>query len=125
VFVLQSVYHCSDRPLGLTNRLRLPWKRPLGAATIQISDILSLTTLLRRSALYAQVIGESLRQRGHAFRLNLPFGVDLLEESALQQWRAEDGLHSARAAAALHCLAAPSADVESMQKERRTAESRR
>jgi hypothetical protein len=56
----------------------------------------------------------SLRRQGHAFRLNLPYLVHLLEENAAQPWRAEDGVFSARAATVLHCLAAPSAIAQGM-----------
>jgi hypothetical protein len=64
-------------------RYRAAW-----AGAIQISDMGSLTTLLRRTAWRPQTIGESQRQASHARRLGLPSARRLLEGRRLH---AEDG----------------------------------
>jgi hypothetical protein len=92
VFVLESVYHCSDKLQHVTNRLHLPWRERERARTTQISDALSLTTLLRRAALHPQTADKTLQHASQALVSTCRLPVDLLEENALQRSCAECGL---------------------------------
>jgi hypothetical protein len=113
VFVLQSVYHCSDKLHQVTNRLHLPWKDRESARTTQISDALSLTTLLRRAALRPQTPDKTLQQASQGTRLNLPpSGGSSGRKRPAAIVRGVRTSRSALAATALHCLAAPAADVK-------------
>lgn len=73
----------------VTNRVHLPWKGRERARTTQISDALSLTTLLRRAALRPQPADKSLRQASQAVVSTCRLQVDLLEANALQRSHTE------------------------------------
>ena len=119
MFVLQSVYNCSDKLAGVTNRVGLPSQRLHDTDLRRAGPHHSTATRRiapanqRRAAATSESwrFVSTCRGRGH-----------VLEESILQPGRGEDGLHSARAAPALlHCLAA-TADVKGHAKERTPAE---
>ena len=103
MFVLQSVYNCSDKLAGVTNRVGLPSQR------LHDTDLRRAgphhSTATRRIAPANQRRGAATSESCCVVSTCRGWG-HVLEESIPQPGRGEDGLHSARAAPALlHCLA--------------------